>query len=189
MLFIVSLSVLVLEGTRQTSSDRLYRGLYLVNEILKVVRELFLTVAEIESVSQAYEMHRCSSFQLDDLCSSPAKEALMFWTFESHRVRYTCGGEHQHPVTVVEEFFITAALNLLQSDVEKTAMMESYLRFVGQFRDDHSEEYDLDTHESELWQYGATTVSLRRLMHFSFCLCGGVTQHWNNGTCAIIKLN
>ena len=209
---------------RRTFSDRLYRGLYFVNEVLQVVRELCLMVAEPEIVPQAYEMHRWSSFQLSDLRLSTDKEALMFRTFETHRVHYACGGEYQHAVIVVEEFFITAALNLLQMpqvfdqnnmalscwspnvlmygrvseleetmgylvealersrrvlDAEKTSIMESFVRFVGQIRDDHSEGYDLDEHESVLWRYGATDLNLRRLMQLCFCMSGGVTQSWD----------
>ena len=221
---IVVLSVLVFEKMKRTFGDGLYRGLYLVNEVFAAVRELCLLVAEPETVPQAYELQRLANFQLSSLRLSAAKEALMFRTFESHRVYYPCGGEYQHAVTVVEEFFMTVALNLLQmpqvSDqinmalscwspevlmygrvseleetvgylvealecsgrvlyAEKTAMIDSFVRFVGQFRDDHVAEYDLSGHEHELWQYGATNVSLRRLMQFVFCLSGGVSQSWN----------
>ena len=51
---------------------------------------------------------------------------------------------------------------------DKTPMPEFFLRFIGQFRDDHGEDYDLRTHESEQWQYGSRDVVLRRLMQMSF---------------------
>ena len=36
---------------------------------------------------------------------------------------------------------------------DRTPMLESFVRFICQFRDDHGEHTDLQTHESELWQY------------------------------------
>ena len=55
---------------------------------------------------------------------------------------------------------------------DRTPMLEGFVRFNRQFRDDHGECYDLQTHESELWQYGSTDGVLRRLMQISFCVSG-----------------
>ena len=62
------------------------------------------------------------------------------------------------------------------SNEDKASMLESYVQFTGQFGDDHAEEYNLGAHESKLWQYGSTNLSLRRLMQLSFCVCGNVNQ-------------
>ena len=220
ILFIVSLSVLVLEGLQQTFSDRLYRGIYGVSEILRVVRRFCLMVAEDSTVPESYELYRWTSFELGSLRLSAGKESLIFKTFASHRSRYTCGGEFQHAVTVVEEFIITIAMNLLRlppvsdrtnmalacwgpdmlmhaniSEMEeimgcyletlerrgrlvatdKTPMLESFVRFNRQFRDDHH----LETHESELWQYGSEDVVLCRLMQISFCVSGSFNRVYN----------
>ena len=99
---------------QQTFSERLYRGIYSLVEILGVVRRLCLMVAEDETVPQPYELYRWSRFELSDLRLIGGKEALMFQTFASHRSGYPCGGEYQHAVTVVEEFVITVAMNLLK---------------------------------------------------------------------------
>ena len=75
-------------------------------------------------------------------------------------------------------YFLEALVrNGLVSEVERTAMSESYVQFFGQFRDDHSDEYALETHDRELLQYGARNANLRRLMQLSFCLSGGVNQN------------
>ena len=195
MLFIVSLSVSALEGLQQTF-EHLYRGMYRLSEILKVVRRVCLLVAEESTVPESHELYLWTNFELAELRLSAKKEALMFQTFASHRSRYACGGEYQLAVTVVEEFVITVALNLLRltqvSDqvnmalafwgpdvlmrtrvsqmeeimgcylesleqrgrvvhVDRLSMLQSFVRFVGYFRDDHEEDYDLRTHESELW--------------------------------------
>ena len=62
---------------------------------------------------------------------------------------------------------------LVHSD--RISMLESFVRFLGQFRDDHSKD-DVRTHESELWQYGSADVVLRCLMQSSFCVGGSVSQ-------------
>ena len=107
------MSVLVLEGLQQTFSDRLYRGIYGVSEILKVVRRLRLMVAGDSTVPESREIYRWTSFELDRIRLSAGKESLIFQTFASHRSRYACGGEFQLAVIVVEEFVITVAVNLL----------------------------------------------------------------------------
>ena len=99
---------------QQTFSERLYWGIYSLVEILGVVRRLCLMVAEDETVPQPYKLYRWSRFELSDLRLSGGKEALTFQTFASHRSSYTCGGEYQHAVTVVEEFVITVAMNFLK---------------------------------------------------------------------------
>ena len=218
------MSVSVLSGLQHTFSDRLCRGIYGLSEIFKVVRCLCLMVAEDSSVPESYELYRWTSFELDNLRLSASKESLMFQTFASHRLRYVCGGEFQLAVTVVEEFIITVALNLLHlpqvsdhvnlalacwgpgvllhtrvSEIEeimgcymetlerrgrigsadRTSMLESFVRFVRQFRDDHGESYDERTHESELWEYGSRDIVLRRLMQVSFCVSGSVNQSYS----------
>ena len=55
------MAVLVLQGTQQTFSERLYRGIFGVVEILGVVRCLCLMVAEEEAVPQTYELYRWGS--------------------------------------------------------------------------------------------------------------------------------
>ena len=70
---------------QQTSSDRLYRGIYGVSEILKVVRRFCLMVAEDSTVPESYEAYRWTSFELSSLRLSAEKESLMFQTFASHR--------------------------------------------------------------------------------------------------------
>ena len=145
----------------------------------------------------------------------------MFKTFASHRSRYPCGGEFQHAVTVVEEFVLTIAMNLLElpqvsdrtntalacwgpdmlvhaniSEMEeimgcyletlerrgrlgatdRTPMLESFVRFIRQFRDDHGEGYDLQIHENELWQYGSRDAVLCRLMQICFCVSGSFNR-------------
>ena len=77
---------------KRTFGEGLYRGLYIVYEVFAAVRELCLLVAEPETVPQAYELQRWANFRLSSLRLSAAKEALMFRTFESHRVYYPCGG-------------------------------------------------------------------------------------------------
>ena len=52
---------------QQTFSERLYRGIYSLVEILGVVRRLCLMVAEDETVPQPYELYRWSRFELSDL--------------------------------------------------------------------------------------------------------------------------
>ena len=139
-------------------------------------------VAEDSTVPESYELYRWTNFEISSLRLSAGKESLMFKTFASHRSRYPCGGEFQHAVTVVEEFVITIAMNLLQlpqvsdrtnmalacwgpdmlmhaniSEMEeimdcyletlerrgrlvvtdRTPMLESFVRFIRQFRDDH----------------------------------------------------
>ena len=75
-------------------------------------------------------------------------------------------------------YFLEALVrNGLVSEVERTAMSESYVQFFGQFGDDHSDEYALETHDRELLQYGARNANLRRLMQLSFCLSGNVNQN------------
>ena len=74
------MAVLVLQGMQQTFSERLYRGIYGVVEILGVVRCLCLMVAEEEAVPQSYELYRWGSFELSKLRLSGGKEALMFQT-------------------------------------------------------------------------------------------------------------
>ena len=59
---------------------------------------------------------------------------------------------------------------------ERTAMSESYVQFVRQFRDDHTGEYASDVHGNELLQNGANDVNLRRMMQLSLCLSGSVNQ-------------
>ena len=131
------------------------------------------------------------------------------------------GGEYQHAVTVVEEFVITVAMNLLKlsplsdhvnmalacwspgmllhgqvGEMEKlmgcflemlersgrvkyaarTSMVEFFVWFIRRFRDEHADDYDRSTHESELWQYGSSDVVLRRLMRLCFCVSGSVNQ-------------
>ena len=211
----------MLEGLQQTFSDSLYRGIYGVSEILNVVRRFCLMVAEDSTVPESYELYRWTNFEISSLRLSAGKESLMFKTFASHRSRYPCGGEFQHAVTVVEEFVITIAMNLLQlpqvsdrtnmvlacwgpdmlmhaniSEMEeimgcyletlqrigrlgatdRTPMLESVVRFIRQFRDDHGESYDLQTHESELWQYGSKDAVLCRLMQISFCVSGSFNR-------------
>ena len=215
------MAVLVLQGMQQTFSERLYRGIYGIVEILGVVRCLCLMVAEEETVPQSYELHRWGSFELSNLRLSGGKQALMFQTFASHRSSYTCGGEYQHAVTIVEEFVVTVAMNLLKlsplSDhvnralacwsldmllhghvdemeelmgcflemlertgrvnyAARTAMLESFVRFIRRFRDEHADDYDRSTHESDLWQYGSADVALCRLMKLCFCVSGSVNQ-------------
>ena len=58
---------------------------------------------------------------------------------------------------------------------DKTPMLESFVRFNRQFRDDHH----LETHESELWQYGSEDVVLCRLMQISFCVSGSFNRVYN----------
>ena len=58
-------------------------------------------------------------------------------------------------------------------------MSESYVWFVRQFRDDHTNDCASDFHESELLQYGASDVTLRRMMQLSLCLSGSVNQSIN----------
>ena len=214
----------MLEGLQQTFSDRLYRGIYGVSEILNVVRRFCLMVAEDSTVPESYELYRWTNFEIGSLRLSAGKESLMFKTFESHRSRYPCGGEFQHAVTVVEEFVITIAMNLLQlpqvsdrtnmalacwgpdmlmhaniSEMEeimgcfletlerrgrlvatdRIPVLESFVRFIRQFRDDHGEGYDLQTHESELWQYGSKDAVLCRLMQISFCVSGSFNRVYN----------
>ena len=214
----------MLEGLHQTFSDRLHRGIYGVSEILKVVRRFCLMVAEDSPVPESYELYRWTNFELGSLRLSAGKESLMFQTFASHRSRYTCGGEFQLAVIVVEEFIITVAMNLLRlpqvsdqtnmalacwgpdmlmhasiSEMEeimgcylktlerrgrlvatdRKPMLESFVRFIRQFRDDHGEGYDLQTHESKLWQYGSTDGVLRRLMQISFCVSGSFNRGYN----------
>ena len=62
---------------------------------------------------------------------------------------------------------------------DRVSMLESFVRIVGQFRDDPSEEYDMRTHESEEWQYESADVVLRRLMQLSFCVSGNVNQSYS----------
>ena len=68
---------------------------------------------------------------------------------------------------------VNCYLELLESSgqvlhEDKESMLESYVYFSGQFRDDHAEDYSLGADESELWQNGTTYLSLRRLMQLSF---------------------
>ena len=62
------------------------------------------------------------------------------------------------------------------SHEDRASMLESYVQFIGKFRDNHSEDDDLGAHESELWQYGTANLSLQRLMQWSFCVSGSVNQ-------------
>ena len=59
---------------------------------------------------------------------------------------------------------------------DRPAMLESFVRLVGQFRDDHAEDYELKTHEMEQSQYGSKDVVLQRLIQLSFCVSGSVNQ-------------
>ena len=215
---------LVLKNMKQTFSDHLHRGLYGVNEVLRTVRELCLMVAVPSTVPESFELHRWAGFQLSDLRLSAGRESQMYRSFETHRGNYACGGEYRDAVTVVEEFLITVAINLLRmpqvsdqvnmalscwcpdvlmrgrvnemqetigyflealerngviAEEEKTLMVESYVRFVRQFRDDHNDDYASDFHVNELLQYGASDVTLRRMMQLSLCLSGSVNQSVN----------
>ena len=166
-------------------------------------------------------MHRWAGFQVGDLRLCAARESQLYRTFEAHRACYACGGEYRAAVTVVEEFLITIAMNLLRmpqisdqvnmalacwcpgvlmrgsvnemqetigyflealegngvlAEEERIAMSESYVRFVRQFRDDHTSEYASDVHDRELLQYGTNDANLRRMMQLSLCLSGSVIQ-------------
>ena len=99
---------------KQTFSEHLHRGLHGVNELLMTVRELCLMVAVPATVPESFQMHRWAGFQLHDLRLSAGRESQMYRTFEAHRGYYTCGGEYREAVTVVEEFLITVAINLLR---------------------------------------------------------------------------
>ena len=105
---------LVLKNKKHTFSDHLYRGLYGVDEVLRTVRELCLMVAAPATVPESFELHRWAGFQLNDLRLSAGRESQMYRTFETHRGNYACGGEYREAVTVVEEFLITVAINLLR---------------------------------------------------------------------------
>ena len=65
------------------------------------------------------------------------------------------------------------------AEEERTRMSESYVRFVRQFRDDHTDDYASDFHENELLQYGSSDVTLRRMLQLSLCLSGSVNQSIN----------
>ena len=129
------------------------------------------------------------------------------------------GGGYPTAVSVVEEFLITVAMDLLRmpqvadqvnmalscwspdvlmrgrvnemqetigyflealerngviAEEERTAMSESYIQFVRQFRDDHTGEYASDVHDNELLQYGANNVNLLRMMQLSLCLSSSI---------------
>ena len=62
------------------------------------------------------------------------------------------------------------------AEEERIAMSESYVRFVRQFRDDHTSAYASDVHDRELLQYGTNGNNLRRMMQLSLCLSGSVLQ-------------
>ena len=55
-------------------------------------------------------------------------------------------------------------------------MLESFVQFIRRFRDEHADDYDRSTHESDLWQYGSVDVVLRRLIKLCFCVSGSVNQ-------------
>ena len=55
-------------------------------------------------------------------------------------------------------------------------MFESFVQFIRRFRDEHANDYDRSTHESELWQYGSADVVLCRLMKLCFFVSGSVNQ-------------
>ena len=84
------MSVSVLKGLQQTFSENLYRGMYGLSEILKVVRRLHLMVAENSTVPESHEIYRWTNFELAELRLSAGKEALLSQTFASHRSRYEC---------------------------------------------------------------------------------------------------
>ena len=72
-------------------------------------------VALPATAPESFELHRWVGFQLNDLRLSAGRESQMFRTFETHRGNYACGGgEYRKAVTVVEEFLITVAINLLR---------------------------------------------------------------------------
>ena len=62
---------------------------------------------------------------------------------------------------------------------DRTPMLESFVQFLRQFRDDHGENYDLQTPESELWQYASRDAVLCRLMQISFCVSGSFNRVYN----------
>ena len=51
---------------------------------------------------------------MNDLRLSAGRESQMYRTFEAHRGNYSCGGGYREAVTVVEEFIITVAKNLVR---------------------------------------------------------------------------
>ena len=58
----------------------------------------------------------------------------------------------------------------------RTAMLKTFVRFIRRFRDEHADDYDRSTHESDLWQYGSADVDLCRLMRLCFCVSGSVNR-------------
>ena len=82
--------------------------------MLRTVRELCLIIAVPATVPGSFELHRWAGFQLNDLRLSAGRESQMYRTFEAHRGYYACGGEYREAVSVVEEFLITVAINLLR---------------------------------------------------------------------------
>ena len=56
-------------------------------------------------------------------------------------------------------------------------MLESFVQFIRRFRDEHTDDYDRSTHESELWKYGSADVVLCRLMKLCFCVSGSLNQN------------